>query len=254
LWVALFLCLLIFTPQTHGAGANVKLEYQIAALETLQQLDLSTNQIVELQKLVATVKPVSEPGRVKMTPEYEKAMSAYRKALLAGDDDKIADADDKLSDIRDKDPDSPEAEIDATESARKAAPQMLALLHPSQIAGYMSEHADDVPDPVQTLLDAVDEMAKSPNDSASIKSEAAEQVAMLLVGLDPSQQAPIIKKVNDWFDQLKSKRDTAEASAREIVGKPDPMQCLRHWLERDLADLLANPELPELLKQKLKNQ
>jgi hypothetical protein len=77
---------------------------------------------------------------------------------------------------------------------------------------------------------------------------------MLLVGLDPSQQAPIIKKVNDWFDQLKSKRDTAEASAREIVGKPDPMQCLRHWLERDLADLLANPELPELLKQKLKNQ
>jgi hypothetical protein len=260
-WGLVLVCLFSIQSLRAAPGANVKLQYQVAALEMIQQLDLSADQMRAMQKLVSGVKPATMPGRAKMNDEYRNALTEYRKALVGGDEDKIADAEDKVAEIRDKDESASEPDIDATESARQAAPQLLAILHPSQIASYISDHADDVPDPLQTMLDALDEMAgKSDEEYSSIKSEAADQAAMLLVGVDPKAQEPIAKKVSDWIDsahklsadELKAKRTTLEASAKEIVKQPDPLECLRHWLQRDLADLLANPELPEALTSRLK--
>ncbi len=261
LWAALAVSMLFLWPVRAAPGPAVKLEYQVAALETLQQFDLTTDQLHEVQKLAKSVKTAKAPDHVKISDEYKNALTEYRKALLTGDEDKIADAEDKVSEIRDKDENATEPEIDATESAREAAPKLLAILHPSQIASYLSDHSDDVPDPVQTMLDALDEaQEKTGDDYSSVKSEAADQVAMLLAGLDPKAQAPIAKQVSDWIesnhkmsaDELKNKKKSLEASAKEIVKQPDPIDCLRHWLERDLADLLANPELSESISSRLK--
>jgi hypothetical protein len=263
IWVAVAVAVsALFVSRARAApGPALKLEYQVAALETLQQFDLSPDQLRAIQKLASSVKPAKVADHVKISDEYRNALSEYRKALLTGDEDKIADAEDKVSDIRDKDENATEPDIDATESAREAAPKLLAILHPSQVASYISEHSDDVPDPVQTMIDALDEgEGKTGDDYASIKSEAADQVAVLLAGIDPKAQEPIAKKVSDWIDsnhklsadELKNKRQSLEASAKEIVKQPDPIECLRHWLERDLADLLSNPELSESLSSRLK--
>jgi hypothetical protein len=260
-WALAIVSQLMVGAVRAAPNPNVKLEYQVEALETLQQFDLTPEQLRAIQKIVGSVKPATMPNRAKISDDYRSALSDYRKALITGDEDKIADAEDKVAEIRDKDENATTPDIDATESARKAAPDLLAILKPSQIASYISEHADDVPDPLQTMIDALDEMQdKTGDDYTSVKSEAAEQVALLLSGTDPKAQEPIAKKVSDWVDsahklsadEVKSKRQSLESSAKEILGHPDPLQCLRHWLERDLADLLANPELPDALSSRLK--
>ncbi|HTL28714.1 MAG TPA: hypothetical protein VL282_05830 [Tepidisphaeraceae bacterium] len=253
---------LLSSQIAHAAPAqNAKLVYDVAALERLQQLDVSAEQLRAIDKLAVGVKPQALPDKMKLTDEYRSALSEYRKAMISGDEDKISTAEDKVGEIKEKNEDSPDAEIDATESARHAAPELLSLLRPSQIAGYVSEHSDDVPDPLQTMLDALDEIqGKDGDDYTSVKEEASDQVALLLAGLDPAAQAPIAKKVGDWIDsahklsadELKTKHASLEASAKEIVKQPDPIQCLRNWLLRDLADLLANPQLHDVITARLK--
>src|SRR5204863_5742850 len=95
---------------------------------------------------------------------------------------------------------------------------------------------------------------------ASLKSEAAEQTAMLISGLDASAGEVMSKKVSALLDEaraldeseFKSKRAAMEQTAKQIVGHPDPMQSLRHWMEREMADLLSNPQLPAALEARLK--
>src|SRR6476661_6044828 len=114
-------CLFAFQSVRAAPNPNVKLEYQVAALETLQQFNLSPDQLRAIQKLVSNVKPATMPNRAKISDEY-------RNALSGGDEDKIADAEDKVGEIRDKDENATEPDIDATDSARDAAPKLLAIL------------------------------------------------------------------------------------------------------------------------------
>jgi len=260
---AILLAIVGIVPSLPAAGqpARGNLELEVAALTRLHDLELTNEQLQSFKKLAGEVTPGKAPAPGKMTPAYRNALAALRSALVQADEEKISDAQDKVDDLRDEQDIEPQTDVTISDSARKHTDEAMELLTATQIAAYLAEHSDDVPDALQTMLDAVDESpGMSETDYASLKSEAAEQVAMLLVGLDPSAQEPIVKKVGQWLDRakamtdadVKSKRPQLEQSAKEIVGKPDPMAQLRHWMEREMADLLSNPQTSAALAARVK--
>jgi hypothetical protein len=246
----------LLTPSSQAAprqGGPVvaSLELQVDALEKIRDLDLTPDQCVALKKQAAgaATRPAAHP---ETAPGYRAALTALRDALAEGDDDKISDARDKVEQIQDEQmmadvgPD-----IEPTEAACKVAPHVLATLSASQVAGYISEHSDDVPDAWKTMLDALEQARDKPADYAALREEATRQVALLLVGVDRAAGEPIEQKVGQWLDRahamsdedFKAKRTEVEETARQIVGHPDPFDQVRHWMQREVADLLSNPEL-----------
>jgi hypothetical protein len=260
---ALWLAVVGFVASAPAAGPAPRgdLELEVASLTKLHDLELTGDQLRSFKKLAAQVTAGKPPAPGKMTPAYHAALVALRAAFVQADEEKIADAQDKVDDLRDEQDIEPQTEVTLSDSSRQHAPEAIELLTATQIASYLAEHSDDVPDALQTMLDAIDESRDMEDaEYASLKTEASEQVATLLAGLDPAAEEPIVKKVSQWLDRakamseadVKSKRPQLEQAAKEIVGKADPMVQLRHWMEREMADLLANPQTAVALAARVK--
>ena len=103
-------------------------------------------------------------------------------------------------------------------------------------------HADEVGDPVERMVSAIGE------DDA----DAATEVAQLIAGNDAEKSKAVADKVGDWIkahanlDEADVAKDRValEASAAKVVGDVPSVDVLGHWLDREMATLLSNPELP----------
>ncbi len=131
----------------------------------------------------------------------------------------------------------------------------------SQIAGYLADRSDDIPSPLETLIDALDDVrGKTGGEYETLRDRTAKQVAMLLAGVDAKAGKEVESKVSAWLTKVHdlsdgdftSKRGELEAEAKKLSGPPDPMPTLRHWIMNSLAQLLSNPELPGAIETKLK--
>ena len=245
------------TPAAAPAGNTPAMELQVDALQKIRDLELTPEQLAVLRKQAATTAATrpSQPAP-ETTPGYRAALASLRDALVEGDDEKTSDALDKVERMRDEQLIDTGPDIDSTPAACKAAPDVLSTFSSSQIAEYLAEHADDVPDAWKTMLDALDQSREvKPADYPALRKEAASQVALLMVGLDGAAAEPMERKVGDWLDQahamndddFKTKRPQVEDDARQIVGHPDAFEQMRHWMQRETADLLSNPELSSAL-------
>lgn len=96
--------------------------------------------------------------------------------------------------------DIPDPEI--SDSARKQAPTATSLLSVSQIASYVAANEDDVSDPLEEMMDALDQLADKPGaeEYASIRAELLSDIPPLVVGLDKSAQKQIASKLGEWLD------------------------------------------------------
>lgn len=246
------------TPKAKEAE---NLELQVAALNKLHELELTGEQLAALEKVAAQVTADKSAAARKIGAPYSAALTAVRDAMLEGDEAKIVEAEDKLDELRESKNIDPQEEVEITDSARKQAPAALNVLTATQIAGYLAQHSDDVPDALQTMMDAIDESrGMADADYMALRTEAVSQVGLLVGGLTVAAQEAIAKRVGEWLDRaramneadIKSKHAQLEASAKQIIGKADPMQQLRHWLEREMADLLSNPELVPMISARRK--
>jgi hypothetical protein len=52
--------------------------------------------------------------------------------------------------------------------------------------------------------------------------------------------------------EYKKKKAQLERDAKEIVGDIEGFTILRHWIERDVAELLSNPLLHKAIEARLK--
>jgi hypothetical protein len=240
--------------QQAKEGTGDELEMLVAAMSKLHDMDLSAGQLKQLKTMAEQVEPGKAPAAAKASAAYRTALAALRDALAADDDDKIDAAQDRVDALREQEklPDSPDPEI--SDSARKQAPAAAALLSLGQVASYVAANEDDIVDPVEQMMDALDQLVDKPGDAeyAGIRSELASEVAVLVAGIDKGAEEPIAKKVAEWLDgaraadpaSLDAQRDGYERAARKIVGKSDAFRSLRYWTQREMALLLSNPALP----------
>jgi len=235
---------------------TIKLEQEVDALSALNDLNLSPEQLSALKGMISdTAGTLSDPP-TRISAEYKAALKELRTALLSKDQNKIDNAEDKTSDLEDKqDPDS-DADVDQSEPAKQKAATLLRMLSPKQVANYIGENSDDVDDPAQLLLDAVHHACgMSDDDFDSLQDDTSERIGILFGGAHPAKPPAVVGKVTRLLarvhhlsaDEYKSQQSTLEDEARQLVGEADPIPCLRHWMENEMADLLSNPQLGQAL-------
>jgi hypothetical protein len=240
----------------------VELSQEVAALQTLYSLNLTRPQLEQLQKLAGEIAPKpSRPAEVKASATFRKRLMALRDALVKGDEERISQLADQFEAMRESELPEMDDGIDLTEEAIEEAPRVLRLLTARQVAGYLATFADDIPDPLERLLAAVDKVrGLSAKEWAEFRDEVSQEVGELLAGLDDDRAARLGDRVVQLLivtrslkdAEFKAQRPELEKKARAIIGDVGPTDVLRHVTERGLAELLSNPRLPAAITARLR--
>ena len=182
-------------------------------------------------------------------------------AIMRGDPEDQIDA---LQDDSDEQREGDDVDLDdavGTATARKRAPDVLKLLTASQVAAYISDCADDISGPLEEMLDSLDELCTADSDDfVDLRDQVADDVALALAGLDVEKDAKISAEITAWLNKVRAlsvdgvKMQSAELKqeAKALVGDVDPLQVVRNYLLRDMAELVANPLLPAAIAGRLK--
>jgi hypothetical protein len=234
---------------------------EVNALEMLYQLRITRPQLEQLAKLAPTTAgPAPAPREVVVSAQLATALKKLHDAFLDNDDDAVGSLSGEIEDLRSKE--NPEFdEVAITDEARKQVPALLRSLSARQVASYVTDYADDFPDPREKLVDALDEIRKLPaREWEEVRDEVAGQVGWLVAGLDVAAEQKVATRVVELLnrvkglkdDEYKAMRAALERASSDIVGNVGPTDVIRHFVERSLAELLSNPRLASAVAGRLR--
>ena len=251
-----------YRPKAAATDSLTALSLGVTALETLYALDLTAEQLHALRDLGAETGDQRDRQAGKGPIALRTALMNLGEAILRGDDDdQIEELQDALAEQREDDGVDLDDTVELTDRARKRAPDVLKLLTASQVAAYISDCADDISDPLKEMLDALDKLRTADNDDfVVLRDQVADDVALALAGLDVGKDARISSEITVWLNkgrslsasEFKRTRTDLQQEARTLVGEADPLDIVRHYLLRDMAELLANPYLPAAIAGRLR--
>jgi hypothetical protein len=237
------------------------LHLEVTALEMLYQLQVTPAQMQRLAKLAPTTAAPMPAGKaVAVSAEFRKTMEDLRTALVANDDDKIAELSAALDELRTKE--SPDVEdVDVTANARRQTPGLFRTFSARQVASYVTDYADEFPDPREKLLGAFDDVRKlSDKEWEPLRDEVAGQVGWLVAGLDVAKEVTVAAEAARLIsiaralkdDQYQAQLPALEKAVDTLLANVAPTDVIRHFVERSLAELLSNPRLSAAVEARLK--
>ena len=148
------------------------------------------------------------------------------------------------------------------DAAQKRAPEALRLLCAKQAAQDIAAVADDITDPTELLLDALEQVRQLQEQDKvkGYRDQVGEEVGRLVGGLDPDKAGKIADQVVQLLiavrslkdDEFKAQRAELDRKARALIGDVGPTDVIRNFLEHSLADLLSNPRLVAAINARLK--
>jgi hypothetical protein len=228
---------------------------RVAALDALYELDLSVDQLHDLQKLARD----AASGRSRTTlnnPRFALLLKRFQEALLDGNNDQTiarlrGEVVDQIESVEGLDD-----QIQPTGPALKSAPDFCRSLRASQVAAFLASHADEINDPSERMVEAVEELrSASGNDALAVGRKIADEVGQMVGGLDQEKSKAVSAQVMDWLKQQPGSRDQLtdaertklQQSAAKAIGDVSNMEVLDHWLQMQMAVLLSNPQLPQAI-------
>jgi hypothetical protein len=237
------------------------LNLEVTALEMLSQFKMTRPQLERLAKLApVTSGKSSVPRPRKVSDDYKKVLKDLREALLDNNEVRISDLSAALDELREKEsPDFDEVEI--TDAARRNTAEVLRSLSARQVVGYLTDFADEFPDPREKLTDAFEQIRKLPvKEWEALRDEVAGQVGWLMAGLDTTAENRVHDRVSELLNRVHRQKDEEYTSQRaeldravqSIVGDVGPTKVVDHFVERSLAELLSNPCLSKAIEARLK--
>lgn len=227
---------------------------RVRAMEVLYELDLSPAQMGVLRGLAgaAGVAEVRQRTEGKGTAKLTSTLKDLHEALAREDGEKVSTLRAALDDAEDDEAVDLDDDVRPTDAARARAADAVKILKAGQIAAYLAEHADEVSDPVELMMDALTDV-RDPDveDADGEMADTADEVGRLVAGIDAAKAKALSERVAAWLKDAKAlkdedyaaRRESLEAAAKRIVGEVAPMQVLTHWLENEMAELIANPQL-----------
>ena len=239
------------------------LSLQVWALQRLHDLEMTPDQMKVLRAMSAeTAERDAKRDKPKAPDKYVKTLRDLREALLKGDDeDRITELHDDADEMEEGDDVDVDDEVTVTAAARARTPEVLKMLAPSQVAAYVAAYQDEIPDPVATLMDAADDSRDAEGDELqSLIDDTADELGPLIGGLEADKVRAVSGAVRAWVKHarglsdadFKAQRGELEKSAHALVGDVDAFAVLRHWVERDVSELLSNPQLAAAIDARLK--
>jgi hypothetical protein len=252
-------------PKPKDEPTLSELSLQVAALQSMHRFDLTREQLQLLRKLFEDIAPKDDkrkPG--KASDKIRKRMFDLRDALLNGNEERIDELEEKLADMLDEEETDIDDRVRVTAAATKKALEMLKSLRLAQVAAFYSRALDDVPEPLETLLSALEVVGslKDPewNDLAK---DIIEDLQWQLGSGAGEKVEPFLKMLRALDEAaLEKQRPDLEKAARELVAQVPPTIILHNFVEHTLAELLSNPavavavaaRLEALDKQKQKDR
>jgi hypothetical protein len=257
LWaiIAMFLLVISIHPARGQSGSLpdfAQIQLEVDALSTLDDLNLTADQLAALKGMAKDTAGNLSKVPTPITAEYQDALKALKGALLGKDDDKIDSAEDKVSDLAEKQDDDSAPDVVQSEAAKSKAAGLVKLLSVKQVADYISANSDDIDDPTDLLIGAIhDCRGLSDADFGDLRDDTSQELAVFAAGPNPGKQPAVVAKANALLNRTHKMSDAdysaqqsaLEDDARKLVGGMDPIPNLRHWMENEMADLLANPQL-----------
>lgn len=244
-----------------GPFAARELSMQVWALQALRDLDLTQRQLRSLRTIVPSAVLTESTPQRRVPLRYVNALKALRDALVKGDDsERIDDLQDDAETIADDLDIDVDDSVVVTDAARACMPVFMRLLTSSQIVAYLAEYEDEAPDPVATLMEAASDVrGTSQAEFDELAGDTARDIGILVAGIDPAKYEPVSAKVKEWLRYCRSlgraefdnSSAELEKQATALMGGVDAFMILRHWVERDLSELLANPQLAAVLDARL---
>jgi uncharacterized protein YfbU (UPF0304 family) len=247
-----------------AAEELILLKLEVDALEKLYHLELNAKQLSALLKLAEkTAAKAPAPSEVQAGAEYRNVLTSLHAALLSQEEERISELSEKLDELQEKETISIDDEFEMTEAALSAAPQAFRLLSAAQIVAYLAALDDEVPDPVERILSAVEEGAERNDDEwTELRDETAEEVSWLVAGFNTENAAKAKKAVTALLErghrfqgeELNKQWPALEKAAHQLVGNVSSLVILQHYMERELAELLSNPQTATALRSWIKQK
>jgi hypothetical protein len=240
------------------------LSLEVSALQTLHSLNLTEAQLRQLQTWAKETvqKPRKHPA-AKASKAYRAKLLDLRAALLeASDGDRIDQLSEELEELRAAEKPVIDDNVDLTIAARKRAPEALRLLTVRQVIDYLEALDDDLNDPLQRLLAALESIrGLKANEWKQRRDAIVDDIVWLAAGVDSKKADKLTKEMTALLGRarglsdadFKAKRPELEKAARKLLADLGPVDVLRNALEYSLAELLSNPRLPAALAARLKD-
>jgi hypothetical protein len=230
-------------------------------LATLQATPAQMKALAALAPETAAKRP--EAKECKASPKVRRTLHVLRDALAESDVEGVTYLGNKFDALREAEDCELNDSFDVTPAARERAPDAVRLFRTRQIAAYLNSYGDELAEPVTGVMNALDQgQGLKDKEWQEMRDAAADDVGWQIGGLDTERVSQVRKQVKEFLDkahalkadEFKEQRPELEKQVRDkIVGKVDAILVMRHVLERDLAQLLSNPELPAALKVRLAN-
>jgi hypothetical protein len=229
------------------ADANL-LSMELKALRILRGLEATREQISEIARAAKTT--AGSPGQresAKVSGPYLEAMVQMRRALVAKDDDKIEALRTQFDQLEEKDHPDLDDQVEITDGAEIEGVRLLSIFSPLQIVAYVQSLEDDFPDPVQLIVEGLDEGRELKNEEwETARSRLADEVGWLVGGLQGDKASKIEEQVSAFLKEnhgAAGKAGDREREIRKVLGSPGPVVILQNLMEHTLAELLSNPRV-----------
>jgi hypothetical protein len=245
------ICIHAAPPPSKSVNLN-DLSLEIAALQTLHDLELIPDQLAALGKLGHDSSAKNDDRQpAKTSSEFAAALSSLHAAYVRGDDNQIGECQEKLDALMEKQEPELDNGVAITEGGRSNAADALKLLNVRQIGSFLA--MQEITDPGELLVSAQEQVReiKNAKDLENEIATVAEEVAFLVNGDDDEAAQKTKDKVTKLLQgaaKKRSDRKALEKAARELVGEVDYKDVLGHILEHGMAELLSNPRLDAAIR------
>jgi hypothetical protein len=234
----------------------------VTALQTLYLLDPSPAQLRALRMMAPeTVGKPSLSSLPEVSADMRVALANLKKALLnAQSPEQINKLGLRLQELRSAPGGDVDDEIELTDEAIDRAGEAIRLFTPRQTAAYLGAIADDMPDPIAKLSEAIHQVRSLPADQvADYRADVSQEIGESLCGFDSERAANATNQVTQLLivvasyksEEFKKHRADIDARAQKIIGPFTPADVLKNVMDHVGAELLSNPELPGAIDELL---
>jgi hypothetical protein len=258
-------------PVATGSTADLNAaSLRVTAIDTLYQFDFSDAQIKDIVAAAAGAADMEPRQAATANPKLGRALHDLEEAILSGKDD-AAITKLRLAVVDEANADGVHLSDDVklTENARRGTAVVFKALRASQIAAYLAGHAYEVGDPGEIFSGALDDLRDARSDAASaldpqaaehansLIDETAQDIGCLVAGLDDAKAKSVADQVSVQLKlgyamkdpEFSAQRARLEDAVAKITSDAPAMQVLGNWIERQIAMLLSNPQLPEAIHE-----
>ncbi len=208
----------------------VSLKLEVDALEKLYHLELNARQrsafLALAEKTAAKMPAVPQ---IQAGAEYRRVLKDLHGALLDEEEDRIRELSAKLDELQEKETIVLDDEFEMSDAALRTAPQAFKLLSAAQVVAYLAALDDEVPDPSERLLSALEEGEDLAGEEWNeLRDETAEEVSWLVAGFHTDNARKVKTTAIAWLERghrLKGEQLSKEWPDSGKVRSPTGRQC-----------------------------